>query len=116
MCDVTSTSGSKTLFSEVSAPFETGIVVAVDDLEVETALNLIKNGDTMTITVKQMLPLTCPSDDNCVLRVNIVQVPEGLNSAIFILGLERLYPGPISKGPLNFLNDINIRYFQKFLS
>jgi hypothetical protein len=79
LCDVTSTSGSKTLFSEVSAPFETGIVVAVDDGEAETSLNLIKNGDTKTITVKQMLPLACTSNDNCILVVNIIQVPEGLN-------------------------------------
>ncbi len=78
LCDVTSTSGSQTLFSEVSDPFDTGIVVEVQDEEVGTGLNLIKNGDTTTITVKQMLPLTCPSDDNCFLRVNFVQVPEGV--------------------------------------
>jgi hypothetical protein len=64
------------LFSEVSEPFETGITID----ELDSGLNLMKNGDSATITVRQKLPLSCPHDvkgDKCFLKVEVTQVPEG---------------------------------------
>ena len=82
-CDITSTSGSKTLFSEVSQPFETGIIIGEPESSLnlfKTGLNLIKNGDVTTVEIKQQLPMSCPHDqspEGCSLRIFVKQMPDG---------------------------------------
>ena len=74
-CEITSASGGKTLFSEISHPFETGLVLEDSD----NILSLIKDGQPRHIILKQKIPLSCSYDstnESCYLRVDITHIPE----------------------------------------
>ncbi len=66
MCDISSVRNGKTLFAEISAPFETGIVVDAH----QKSLSFEKNGQIYAIGFKQMIPINCHSS-NCKLEVHI---------------------------------------------
>jgi hypothetical protein len=82
-CDITSTGGTSTLFSEISQAFDTGIAIVEAETGLnllKTGLNLIKNGDVTSIVIKQMLPMSCPHDhppESCSFKILIRQTPDG---------------------------------------
>jgi len=65
MCDISSVRNGKTLFAEISSPFQTGI-----EIESQKNLSFEKNGQTNVIWFKQMLPLDCHGFE-CKLEVQI---------------------------------------------
>lgn len=65
MCDISAVRNGKTLFAEISAPFETGIVI-----DAQKSLSFEKNGQIYVIAFKQMIPINC-FESNCKLEVQI---------------------------------------------